>query len=331
MDGRMKRKKWRLTMIGCAVLVVSVMLSVRMGSAGLTSRDFLGGLFRKDGYERITFILYHLRIPRTAAAVLAGIGLSASGLAIQNITGNELAGPNIIGINAGAGFFVIMGMYLFPEFTHILPLLAFFGAFLATVLILLIGGAFHQGKSTIILAGVAVTAFLNAGISLISRLDTDLLPLYNDFAVGGLSACKLIDLIVPAIMIAISFLTLFLYSKDIDVLMLGDGISESLGVKVRASKLAVIIASSASAGAVVSFAGLMGFVGLIVPHMARKLFGIRTRTSLLSCAVLGATVVCFADTLGRSVFPGTEIPVGIVMAFMGVPFFLYLIARRRAA
>lgn len=331
MDGSTMKKNTLLIMIMCAILFCALILAVRLGSADLSLKEFLMGIIRKEGYERISFILWDLRLPVAVASVLAGVGLSVSGLALQNITGNDLAGPNIIGVNAGAGFFVIAGMYFLPEKTNLLPVLAFSGAFISTILILAIGGTLNHGKSTIILAGVAVTSLLNAGISLISRLDPDILSYYNDFAVGGLGGSSVQELIVPMIMIAAALLLLLYFSKDVDAMMLGDSLSGSLGVNVRLVKWISVLASSAAAGAVVSFAGLLGFVGLIVPHMARKIFGVRTKSTLLSSALLGAIVVLIADTVGRSVFPGTEIPVGIVMAFIGVPFFLYLIFRRRAA
>ena len=327
----MKRKDVCLSAAAAAIMIFAVILSVRLGSANLEWREFFGGLLKKEGFERISFVLWSLRFPRTLAAVLAGAGLSISGLALQNITGNDLAGPNIIGVNAGAGFFVMMGMYFLPEEIRILPLLAFLGAFCATVMILLIGGTSRSGKSTLILAGVAVTALLNAGISLISRLDTDLVSMYNDFAVGGLNGVELRKLTVPALVIFLSFIVLIYYSKDMDAMMLGEGVSKSLGVKVNLVRWSAILAGSAAAGMVVSFAGLLGFVGLIVPHMARRIFGVKTGRTLIYSSILGAIVVLIADTLGRSLFPGTEIPVGIVMAFIGVPFFVYLIVRRNAA
>lgn len=333
MDGRkMKRRNSVCFSLAAGfLLLLAVVLSVRLGSVSFTLKEFMSGLFGREGYEKIHFVLWNLRIPRTLAAICAGVGLSVSGLALQNITGNELAGPNIIGVNAGAGFFVITGMYFLPEKTALLPVTAFAGAFFATALILLIGGVFLKEKSAVILAGVAVTALLNAGISLISRLDTDLISIYNDFAVGGLSGSNAENLVVPAIMIAVSFIVIAYFSKDLDAMMLGDDLSGSLGVNVRLVRFAVIFASSAAAGAVVSFAGLLGFVGLIVPHMARRIIGVKTKAALTASAILGSIVVLFADTAGRSAVPGTEIPVGIVMAFVGVPFFLYLIIRRKAA
>ena len=334
MDDKMKEKKMRrliLTFLWCAAVILAIVFSMRLGSSDLSLKEFFSGFMKKEGYEKISFILWNLRFPRTLSGILAGIGLSVSGLALQNITGNDLAGPNIIGVNAGAGFFVIMGMYFFSPSIHVLPVFAFFGAFMATVVIVLIGGAVYEIRSAIILAGVAVTALLNAGISLISLLDTDILSAYNDFSVGGLAHSDAGELAVPAVMICVSVLVMMYYAKDIDTMMLGDEIAKSLGVNIRFVRFAVIMVASIAAGAVVSFAGLLGFVGLVVPHMSKKLFGIRTKQALPGTVLIGATVVLFADTVGRTAFKGTEVPVGIVLAFVGVPFFLYLIFRRRTA
>lgn len=326
-----KRTKTVFALVACAAFILAFLLSVRVGSTRLSLREFFGGFFMQEGYEKISFVVWNLRIPRTVCACLAGVGLSLSGVALQNLTGNDLAGPNIIGVNAGAGFFVIAGMYFLKDFMTLMPIFAFFGAFLASLVILMIGGALADRRNAIILAGVALTALLNAGISLISLLDTDILAAYTDFSVGGLSGGTLNKVVLPAVMIGVSAVIILYFSKDIDAMMLGDEIARSLGVNTRLTRMAVILASSAAAGAVVSFAGLLGFVGLMVPHMARRIFGIGTKDAAVGSALLGAIIVLLADTIGRSAFRGTEVPVGIVMAFVGVPFFLYLIFRRRAA
>jgi iron complex transport system permease protein len=198
----------------------------------------------------------------------------------------------------------MMGMYFLPEEIRILPLLAFLGAFCATVMILLIGGTSRSGKSTLILAGVAVTALLNAGISLISRLDTDLVSMYNDFAVGGLNGVELRKLTVPALVIFLSIIVLIYYSKDMDAMMLGEGVSKSLGVKVNLVRWSAILAGSASAGMVVSFAGLLGFVGLVVPHIARALVG----KSVKGCIVVSAIGGGALGLVGMGIMP--DFPAG---------------------
>ncbi len=317
--------------LSIALCVFAFVLSLRLGSNHFSWNEIFKGITGCAGFEKVTFVLAELRLPRALSAILAGIGLSISGVALQNITGNDLAGPNIIGVNAGAGFSVILGMYLMPESTLLLPFISFIGAFLTSFIILLIGNTARDRQNTMILAGVAITALLNAGISLISLIDTDILSAYNDFSIGGLAGNDMDALLTPAVMIFISGAILLIFSRDVDAITLGDGIANSVGVNVRVVRFFVVLAASASAGAVVSFAGLLGFVGLIVPHIAKRIFGMKTCTAIIGASLAGAIIVLFADVIGRTIFPGTEVPVGIVMAFVGVPFFVYLIFRRNAA
>ena len=324
-------KKRMIWVVGLSLFAFAFALSLRLGSSKLSWYEFCMGIAGCGGYEKITFVLFHLRLPRALAALLAGVGLSVSGVALQNITGNDLAGPNIIGVNAGAGFMAILCMHLWPECMNFLPLFAFFGAFITSFVILLIGNAVLDRKNTMILAGIAVTALLNAGIALISLMDNDILASYTDFSVGGLNGNSINALLIPGVMIFISSGIMLVFSRDVDAVTLGDGVAGAIGVNVRMVRFFVTLAASAAAGVVVSFAGLLGFVGLIVPHMAKRIFGIKTHTAVLGSSLTGAVVVLFADVIGRTIFPGTEVPVGIVMAFLGVPFFVYLIFRRKAA
>jgi len=311
------------------LLIFVTALAVRTGSVGLSWREFTGGLLKTAGYEKFSVIIRNVRLPRVLGAVLAGAGLSVSGALLQTVTDNGLAGPNIIGVNAGAGFAVMIFLWLVPFGAGLIPFAAFAGAFLATMLIIALSQRVNSSKSTVILAGIAVTAILNAGISFISLLDTDVLSAYNYFSVGGLSAVTGKELVIPAVIIGISLLVTVFAGRRIDMLCLGDSVAASLGVNVRAMRMVCLIIASASASAVVSFAGLLGFVGLVVPHIARRLTGSRMTRLIPVSALLGAILVVLADLVGRVVFAPTEIPVGIVMAFVGTPFFFRLLLRRK--
>lgn len=312
------------------VLLAGVgLLSVRLGSVELGGEAFLGGLLGRPGYEKYTLILYQLRLPRIIGAVLAGAGLSLSGLLLQNVTGNDLAGPNIIGVNAGAGFAVILLLFLAPGTVLWTPVAAFVGAFLTTLLIVFTARKLNGARSTVILAGIAVTAVLNAGISFLAMLDSDVLVAYNDFSIGGLSAVSWKQLGIPALIIGCSLLLTAYFGRQINILCLGDSLAMSLGVNVRQLRLVTLIVASASAAAVVSFAGLLGFVGLVVPHICRKLWGGELRRLLPLTALTGAILVLAADLAGRVLFAPSEISVGIVMALLGGPFFFALLLTRR--
>lgn len=311
------------------LLIAFAFLSLRMGSASLNGLAFWGGLLRRNGFSTESTIIFSIRLPRMIAAVLAGSGLSVSGVLLQSVTGNDLAGPNIIGVNAGAGFSIILLMFFFPSAVYLFPLVSFCGAFFTTLLIVSISAGINRSKSTVVLAGVAVTAILNAGISFLSLLNPDVLVSYSYFSVGGLSGVMTNELVGPALMIFPCILLSIFLSRRIDTLCLGDSIAASLGVNVGRLRILSLMIASACAAAVVSFAGLLGFVGLIVPHMARKLVGQGMLFLVPVSALLGAILVLAADLLGRTLFSPTELPVGIVMALIGAPFFFWLLIRQK--
>lgn len=311
------------------ILIISIVLAVGTGSASIELSDFFRGLLRLDGYDKQSIIIYNVRMPRVIGAVLAGAGLSVSGVLLQSVTGNELAGPNIIGVNAGAGFAVILLLWIVPASAAATPFAAFLGAFATTLLIVSIASKIENTRSTVILAGIAVTALLNAGISFITLLDSDILSSYNHFSVGGLAGVSADKLPVPAVLIISGTALAMVLNQRIDALSLGDGIAVSLGIRVNLLRTVCLIIASASAAAVVSFAGLLGFVGLVVPHISRNLCGTSSGRLLPVSALVGAIIVVIADLLGRVLFAPSEIPVGIIMALIGAPFFFVLLLRRK--
>lgn len=309
------------------ILLLTAVMSLCFGSAEMTFGELVGGFLRKEGFETQSLIILSLRLPRVLGAIVAGAGLSLSGLLLQGVTGNDLASPNIIGVNSGAGLSVILSMALFPGVIYAVPLIAFGGAFATTMLIVGIAAKTGMKKSTLILVGVAVTAVLNSVISFISYCDTDLLASYNYFSVGGLSAVKTKELLLPFGIIALGIIVSLFFAGRTDTLMLGDSISLSLGVNVKKHRMLCLALSSACAGAAVSFAGLLGFVGLVVPHISRKTAGSRMKDLVPVSVMLGGILMLIADAVGRTVIAPSEIPVGIVMSFVGAPFFFYLLVR----
>ena len=310
------------------LLVLCVFAGLLLGSTQLTLSQTVGGLLGNSSDE-ITVIIRNIRLPRVLAAVVAGVGLSVAGVLLQAVTDNDLASPNIIGINSGAGFAVIVMLSLFPQMTAVLPLAAFIGAFAVAMLIVYTSSRIGVSKSTVVLAGVAVTAILNAAISFISLVETDTMAIYNHFSVGGLAGVTIDEIVVPALLVAISFAVVFVLSDRISILCLGDSLAAGLGVRVKALRIICLVCASLCAASVVSFAGLLGFVGLVVPHIARALVGKNIKGCVVVSALVGGVLVVVADMLGRIILAPTEIPVGIVMAFVGAPFFVYLLLRRK--
>lgn len=327
----MSSKKRQAVLISTALLslLLSFYLSLRLGSTALSAADFFGGLFRCAGHESTTLILYAIRLPRALGALFAGAGLALSGTLLQRATDNPLAAPHLLGINAGAGFFVILTLSLFPTAFALLPFAAFLGATLTALLILGLCARLSLGKSTVVLCGVAFSALFGAGISFLSLLDADVLAAYTDFSIGGLRGVSMRDLYFPVPIIALCMAGAILLSRQLHLFSLGDTLAASLGVRVKRVRLAALLLAAASAAAAVSFAGLLGFVGLILPHIARRISREDTHTQIWLSPVGGAILLLLADLAGRVLFAPTEIPVGIFTALLGVPFFLTLLFGRK--
>lgn len=282
-----------------------------------------------EGFEYERVIMLSVRLPRTLAALLSGIGLSLSGVILQCVMGNQLASPNTIGVSSGAGLMTVICLSAFPSLSYLLPVGAFLGAFLTSLLILAISKAAGGGKSTVILAGIALTSLFGAGISFLTVLDPDVLASYSAFSVGGFSGVTLDRLILPAVLIFSCLAVSIGLSGRLSALSLGDGIASGLGIRPGALRALCLMIASLGASAVISFAGLLGFVGLVVPHITRKLVGHDMRSQLIAAPILGAALVTLSDLAGRTLLAPSEISVGIIMAFIGAPFFFILLLKRR--
>ena len=310
------------------LLMIAVVAGLCFGSAPLSFSELMAVILGR-GEVSHSIILWQVRLPRVTAGVLAGIGLSTAGALLQSVTANELASPNIIGINSGAGLAVILLLTAAPAAGTVLPLAAFLGAFGAATVILLVAGKLGSSKTDMVLIGIAITTLLNAAISFLSLLDEGILAQYNHFTVGSLKGIHLSDLLLPAIFIVAAFAAAMALSARLGVLSLGDAAASALGIRVKQLRIAGMACAAACAAAVVSFAGLLGFVGLVVPHIAKRLIGQQPARVLPVSALIGAIVVVLADLLGRTLFAPSELPVGILMSIIGAPYFLILLCRRK--
>lgn len=323
----MKTKKTLIFLSLGAALIALILLSMRFGSVFIDTKSFFSALLRQEGYLAQSTIIYTLRLPRTAAGILAGAGLGLSGVLLQSVTDNKMASPGLIGVNSGAGFAVILSLSL-PAFPiKLIPIAAFLGAFLATLTIIAIAGRMGMTKNTVVLSGIAFSAILSAGISLLSLLDSDVLVNYNAFSVGSLAGAEAKGLVLPAILIILSLTAASFAARKINLLALGAPIATSLGVKVQVLRVLCMLLASASAGAAVSAVGLLGFVGLMSPHIARALVGADARRLIPCTALVGADLVLAADLCGRVIFAPGEMPVGVLMALLGAPFFLGILLK----
>jgi len=318
----------RIYLILLPLLMFAVVAGLCFGSAPLSLSELTAALCGRGAVSH-SIILWQVRLPRVTAGVLAGIGLSTAGALLQSVTGNELASPSIIGINSGAGLAVILVLTLAPTAGGMLPPAAFLGAFGAAAVILLVSGKLGSSKTNTVLIGIAITTLLNAAISFLSLLDEGILAQYNHFTVGSLKGIHMADLLLPTAFIFASFAAAMALSARLAVLSLGDAAASALGIRVKQLRIAVMACAAGCAAAVVSFAGLLGFVGLVVPHIAKRLVGQQPARLLPASALLGAIVVVLADLLGRTLFAPSELPVGILMSLIGAPYFLILLCRRK--
>ena len=272
-------------------------------------------------------ILENIRLPRTIAAMLVGINLALSGAILQAVMKNPLADPHIIGISSGAGLFGIFVMLVFDDAGALVTPAAFVGAMSAAILIYILAWKNGIKPIRIILAGVAVSAFFGAGISALLIFHSEKVHGALMWMVGGFSARSWshVQILYPYTIAGTIFT--FLAARHLNILQLGDDVATGLGLRVHLTRTLLTATAAFLAASAVCVAGLLGFVGLIIPHTARLLIGSDYRFLLPATAFLGAAVVIFSDTFARIIFAPIELPVGILMAILGAPFFLYLLRR----
>ena len=306
-----------------AATVAGFFLSLINGSVEISTAQIFFGV--EDETKRQ--ILENIRLPRTIVAILVGVNLSLSGAILQAVMKNPLADPHIIGISSGAGLFGIFVMMVADDAGALMTPAAFVGAMLAAALIYLLAWKDGIRPIRVILAGVAVSAFLGAGISALLIFYSDKVHGALLWMVGGLSArsWQHVEILLPY-SIAGTIAT-FLAARHLNVLQLGDEVATGLGLRVNLVRTILTAIAALLAASAVCVVGLLGFVGLIVPHTARLILGSDYRLLLPGAALLGAAVVTISDTFARTIFAPTELPVGILMAMLGAPFFLYLLRK----
>ena len=318
--------KRRLLFPGLVLLLLAAAwLSLRCGSQNHTLAEMLTAAPDTAPYR----ILFYSRIPRTLAALLAGCALAMAGALMQAVLNNAMASPNVIGINAGAGFFAMLMATLFPGMAGITPMASFLGAFVTALFIYLLAVRAGLSRTTLILAGIAVSSILTAGINTITLLFPDTVVGSTGFMLGGFSGMTTAVVLRAFPYLVVGTLLAVLLAADLNVLQLGEETAAGLGLHVGRVRFMAVLAAALLAGAAVSFDGLLSFVGLLVPHMARRLVGGDNRPLLAASALMGGSFVLLCDVLARLLFSPFEFPVGIIMSLLGGPFFLHLLMRRK--
>ncbi|WP_366078509.1 iron ABC transporter permease [Phascolarctobacterium sp.] len=324
----MPRTAWRVTVLLVFLLMAAVgsFLSLTKGSS-VISLEQIVQILLAPGNDPQSQIIWNIRMPRTIVGALVGVNLALSGAILQAVMRNPLADPHIIGISSGAGLAGVVIMILFPAMEYLITPVAFIGAMLAAVCIYILAWKNGIKPVRIILAGVAVSAFLSAGISGLMIFYSDRVHGALMWMVGGLAARSWphVHIILPYAVIGL--LLALASAAYLNILQLGDEMARGLGVNVEITRIAMTAIAALLAASAVSVVGLLGFVGLVVPHAARLLIGSDYRLLLPASALLGIAIVTLSDTFARVIFAPIELPVGIIMAFLGAPFFLFLLRR----
>lgn len=325
MHTREKRRILTLTVTFFA-LCTTILFSISKGSADYALLEVVDALINKPD-NMVTAVVWNLRMPRVIIAVFVGMNLAVSGVLLQAVMGNPLADPGLTGISSGASLAAIVIMLLLPQYYHFLSIGAFLGGAIACAMVYALAWKNGIRPLRIILAGVAVNAILGGATSLLSILNSDRIQGVLMWLNGSMSGKSWADakILVPYSLIAISGSVFCI--RGANLLQLGDTVATNLGAKVNRVRLMLSMVAVFLAGISVSIVGIIGFVGLIVPHMSRKLIGADYKYLLPQCMLLGGLTLLLGDTLARTVASPIELPVGVIMAVVGGPFFLYLLRK----
>lgn len=312
---------------GILFVLLAGCLGVFCGSIPLSGSEIADTFREGFNFSAGTRIFAYVRLPRTMASLACGAALAVSGGVIQGVLANRLASPSIIGVNAGAGLAVTVCTACGILGGWQLSLCAFAGAFAAVMLVNMGAKRWGASRGTVILMGVALNSLLGAVSNTVTTLIPEVSVMSNDFKMGDFSGVTYPKLIPAMVLIVASLAVLRTFHNELDVLTLGEENARGLGMNTSLMRTVFLLLAALLAGCAVSVAGLLSFVGLLVPHAVRRVAGSRSADLLGLCALYGAGFVCLCDTVARTAFSPYEIPVGIIMAYLGAPFFVFILIR----
>jgi iron complex transport system permease protein len=333
--GQRTRLRVGTVLVAVLVLLVVLVVAVLFGAGDLGWQRVFGEIVaeltggRSPLSEREAAIVWQLRVPRVLLAGLVGAALSMSGATFQGVFRNPLADPYLLGAAAGAGMAATLVVVLAPAASGWVPAAAFAGALGGVGLSWLLGrSAGGTGTATLLLAGVAVGSFLSAVQTFAQQLNTETIRQVYTWLLGGLNVSGWHEVLVALPYIAVAAVVLCLCGRLLDVLSLGDVEAASLGIRPGRVRLLLLTAASLATAAAVSVSGLIGFVGIVVPHVVRLLAGASYRVVIPLSLLGGAAFLIVADQVARTALPG-ELPLGVVTAFAGAPFFVAVLRSSR--
>jgi iron complex transport system permease protein len=330
-------RAWRIALPGATgwtallalVLLAAAAIALRVGAVEVSYLDLLRAALRPD--VDLPPALRDVRLPRIACGVAVGASLAVAGAVLQTSLRNPLADAGIVGVTAGAGLAALIAILFFPALPALVPPLAFAGGLAAVALVMVLGfrhGGLRTGPLRLVLSGVAVQAVGFAGIALLTFLYADRAPSFTAFLVGSLNGRGWNEATLVAAPAAVGLVAAALVTRPLDVLLLDDSTAGGLGVAVRRARFLAAALAAWLAAAAVSVAGLVGFVGLVVPNGLRLLVGPQHRALLPASALGGAALVLLADAAARTLAAPVELPVGALLALVGGPYFLFVLWRK---
>ena len=320
-------KKYLIIVIGAIALLLILAILSTVGTVNLELKEIISALINNDN-KMVTTIVYKMRLPRNILAAIVGANLAVAGVLLQSVMKNPLADPGITGVSTGASVAAIIILLLLPQYTGILPLIAFIGGAFACILVFIM--AYKNGikPGRIVLAGVAVNAILGGVISFLSTMYSDRIQSAMLWLNGSLATKTWVHVEMLFIYSIIGLIISLFLIRSANILQLGDDAATNLGVNANYSRLIICSVAVFLAAISTSVVGVISFVGLIVPHIARMIMGSDHKYTIPFSMVLGGMVLLVADTLGRTIGGAIEIPVGVIMSIFGGPFFLYLLRKR---
>ncbi|MCK4258132.1 MAG: iron ABC transporter permease [Halanaerobiales bacterium] len=338
-------KRYTFLAILLILLLLSMLYFITLGPANISIAEVYGVLLKKIGLSNkeysgfIEGVILQLRMPRVLLAVITGLALGSSGVVMQSLLNNPLASPYTLGVSSGsafgAGLSIVLGGVIFGgKFAKYGSWTIIFGAFLMGLLTILLINAIASMKggsaSVLILSGVALSYLFSAGVSLLKYLtDHEQLRELTVWLMGGLYRAEWIDIIILTPIVLLGVLVLYKFAWDINTLNAGEEVAKNLGINVEKLRRNGCVITAFLTSSVIAFTGIIGFIGLIAPHICRMVIGNDNRFLIISSGLLGAIILLAADTVARIIINPAELPVGIITSICGVPFFLYLVIKKR--
>lgn len=322
----MRHRKKRALIIALLLFLIVSFFSLLLGSRQLTVYELIDGLFNQDA--TYYFILHEYRLPRLIVGALVGASLSVAGVIFQGILRNPLASTDVLGVTKGAGFMAALVMVVPLSFQFQVSVAALIGGIFTAFLLFLFSRKSGFKNTQMIVIGIAISALFDAGIQYLTLTSNGNIHTALVWLVGSLFGryWDEVFMLLPFILV---FLPLsFLLARQIDVLNLGDEVATSLGESVQKKKILLLLIAVVLTAVSVSAAGTIGFIGLLGPHISKSLVGHLHKWLIPMSALMGAILIVVADTIGRVLFAPLEIPVGIVTAIVGAPYFLFLLLGR---